>query len=115
LLPCTKKVWIYDLRTGKSFTLRTRQMQKPHLTDFIDCFKADNRQERTSSEFFRSFTYEDILKRDKCNLDISWPIYTKKKGADAKSKSSNTLIDEIIGHLNSARLHFEAVKQELHK
>src|SRR5438552_1880127 len=31
-----------------------------------------NRHERKESERFKSFSYEDLLKRDKLNLDIFW-------------------------------------------
>lgn len=110
--PRTNRVWIYDFRTGKSFTLRTRQMQKPHLADFIDCFQAENQQLRTESEFFRSFSYEEIAKRDKFNLDISWPI-SKSGNSAPKLGDTNSLIDEIIGHLDSAKAFFESVKREL--
>jgi hypothetical protein len=46
-------LWIYDLRTNKRYNPK-------------------NRHERKESERFKSFTYEDLLKRDKLNLDIFW-------------------------------------------
>jgi hypothetical protein len=32
--------------------------------DFVSCYNAKNRHERKESERFKSFTYEDLLKRD---------------------------------------------------
>ena len=32
----------------------------------------DNRHERKETERFKSFPYEDLLKRDKVSLDIFW-------------------------------------------
>jgi type I restriction enzyme M protein len=32
-----------------------------------------NRHERKETERFKWFSYEDLLKRDKVNLDIFWP------------------------------------------
>ena len=35
--PSTKKVWVYDLRTGKSFSQKENPMKYSDLTDFIKC------------------------------------------------------------------------------
>jgi type I restriction enzyme M protein len=39
------------------------------LEDFVT-YNAKNRHERKERKRFKSFTYEDLLKRDKLNLDI---------------------------------------------
>jgi len=39
---------------------------------FVQCFHAENRHERKESERFKCFAYDDLLKRDKVNLDIFW-------------------------------------------
>ena len=41
------------------------------LKDFIKCYNAQNRFERQESERFKVFTYDDIMKRDKVNPQIS--------------------------------------------
>lgn len=63
----TKKVWFYDYRTGIKHTLATRQMQREHLDDFVECY--NNRQE---TERFKCYDIADILQRDKTSLDITW-------------------------------------------
>ena len=35
-------------------------------------FYAENRHERTESKRFKGFAYDDLLKRDKVNLEIFW-------------------------------------------
>jgi len=70
--PWTKKLWIYDLRTNKHFTLKTMQMKYDDLQDFITCYNPKNRHERKESERFKSFTYDEIMQRDKVSLDIFW-------------------------------------------
>jgi len=49
------------------------------LEEFVACYDPNNsdksragRHERKESERFKSFTYEDLTKRDKRNLDIFW-------------------------------------------
>src|SRR5207237_8963329 len=45
--PWTKKVWVYDLRTNKHFTLKTNRMARTDLDDFVACYKPGARQKRT--------------------------------------------------------------------
>lgn len=68
----TKGVWIYDLRTNMHFTLKTRQLKLTDLQDFIECYRPDNRHDRTENERFRYFTHEALVARDKASLDIFW-------------------------------------------
>jgi len=82
----TSKIWIYDLRTNMHFTLKESPLKYEDLQDFIKCYNPENRHERkeTYSESnldgrWRCFSYEEILKRDKTNLDIFW---IKDEGLD---------------------------------
>ena len=68
----TKTVWIYDLRTNIHFTLKTNQMKFDDLKDFIECYNPQNRFKRKETERFKKFTYDEIIARDKTNLDIFW-------------------------------------------
>ncbi len=77
--PWTQKLWIYDLRTNTHFTLKTNPLQRADLDEFVTCFHAANRHDRTptwSEEQpqgrWRVFSSEELLQRDKCNLDIFW-------------------------------------------
>jgi hypothetical protein len=70
--PWTTKLWIYDLRTNKHFTLKENPLKRSDLDDFVACYNPNNRHDRKESERFKSFTYEELIKRDKLNLDIFW-------------------------------------------
>ena len=70
--PWTEKVWIYDLRTNKHFTLKTNPLRLEDLQDFIACYNPTNRLERKETERFKAFTYDQLMQRDKVNLDIFW-------------------------------------------
>src|SRR5438034_3716467 len=70
--PWTEKLWIYDLRTNKHFTLKENPLKRSDLDDFVTCYNPKNRHERKESDRFKSFTYEELTKRDKLNLDIFW-------------------------------------------
>lgn len=68
----TNDVWVYDFRTNINLTLVTNSLNDEHLKDFVECYKADNISKRTESERFKKFGYDEIIKRDKTNLDITW-------------------------------------------
>jgi type I restriction enzyme M protein len=68
----TSKIWIYDLRTNKHFTLKESNMKNEDLEDFVKCYNPENRHQRKETARFKVFSYEEILKRDKTNLDIFW-------------------------------------------
>ena len=80
----TSEVWVYDYRTNIHHTLKKKTMQLSDLQPFIDCYNPGNRHGRkeTWSEKktkttgpdgrWRKFSYDEILARDKTNLDIFW-------------------------------------------
>ena len=77
--PWTREVWIYDYRTNVQHTLKKKPMQFEDLHDFIQCYNPTNRNDRqeTWSEEnpegrWRKYSYEEIIARDKTNLDIFW-------------------------------------------
>lgn len=110
----TKGVWFYDLRTNKHFTLKTRPLSPADLQDFIDCYNPENRHERTESERFRYFTYQEIIARDKASLDIFW---LKDSSLDNMEDlpPPDVLQQEIIEHLEAALLAFREVALSLPK
>jgi hypothetical protein len=59
-----EKLWIY-LRTNQHFTLKEKTLKRSDLDEFVGCFYPENRHERTESERFRCFPYDELLKRDK--------------------------------------------------
>lgn len=68
----TKNVWFYDLRTNTHFTLKTNPLSERDLVGFVKCYCVRDRSRRKESERFKRYSYEEILKRDKTNLDIFW-------------------------------------------
>src|SRR5581483_7520470 len=77
--PLTKKLWIYDLRTNQHFTLKTNPLKRGDLDEFVACYRPGEQKARkaTWSEKqpegrWRAYTYEELVRRDKCSLDIFW-------------------------------------------
>jgi type I restriction enzyme M protein len=97
----TKKLWIYDLRTNKHFTLKENNLKFEDMTDFIKCYNADNISERNESERFKSFDYNTLLKRDKTSLDILW-IKNESLEDLENLPEPQVIVDEITKNLESA-------------
>ncbi len=71
-----------------------------------------NRHNRVETERFRAFTYEDLVKRDKVNLDIFW------LKDDALEESANLPAPEIIAQeisddLETALENFATIAEDL--
>lgn len=77
--PWTRKLWVYDFRTNQHFTLKTNPLKRADLDDFVTRYKPGelNKRKATWSENspegrWRAFTYEELIERDKCSLDLFW-------------------------------------------
>lgn len=70
--PWTKDLWIYDLRTNQHFTLKTNPLASKNLDDFKAVYQAGKVAKRKETDCFKKFSYEEIVDRDKANLDILW-------------------------------------------
>ncbi len=111
----TEKLWVYDLRTNMHFTLKTNPLKRADLDEFVDCFNADNRHKRkpTFSEAnpegrWRCYTYDELAKRDKLNLDIFW--LKDKSLEDAESlPEPDVLAQEIADDLQTALEQFATI------
>jgi type I restriction enzyme M protein len=101
----TKGIWIYDLRTNKHFTLKTRQLGYEDMKDFIVCYNSDNRHERQATERFKHYSYDELIARDKASLDIFW---LKDESLDSLEDLPlpDVLAQEIIDHLEAALSFF---------
>ena len=108
----TRGVWIFDLRTNKHFTLKTRPLKREDLRDFVTAYCPENRHQRQESERFRYFDYETLVARDKASLDIFW---LKDDSLDDLENlpPPDVLQQEIIEHLEAALAAFREVAAAL--
>jgi type I restriction enzyme M protein len=108
----TDKLWIYDLRTNVHFTLKTQQMQYEDLEDFVSCYNPANRHKRKESERFKAFTYDELVQRDKANLDIFW-LKDESLEDSENLPAPEVLAEEIVQNLEAALEQFAAIQEEL--
>lgn len=110
----TNDVWFYDLRTNMNLSLVTNSLNDNHLADFIKCYNADNIMARTESERFKKFSYDEIIKRDKVSLDITW-LKDESLESLENLPEPEILADEIVDNLETALDSFKNVLTELQK
>ena len=108
----TKKLWIYDLRTNMHFTLKENTLKRRDLDDFVACYSRRNRNDRKESERFKSFTYDELTKRDKLNLDIFW-LKDEALEESANLPAPDVIAADIVADLEAALEQFAAIADDL--
>jgi len=119
--PWTRKVWYYDLRTNKHFTLKQGRMTRRDLDEFVECYKPGDRHNRaaTWSEEapegrWRSYSHEEIVARDKASLDIFW-LRDESLEDSANLPDPHILASEIAEDLESALDQIRDILGDLEK
>jgi len=111
--PWTQRLWVYDLRTNQHFTLKQNQLRRKDLDDFVACYAPGKpRSERVESERFTSFAYDEVIARDKANLDITWLRDESLEDPD-NLPAPEVIAREIVEDLTAALVEFEAVATAL--
>lgn len=112
--PWTKALWVYDFRTNIHFTLKTNPLKRGDLDDFIQCYQPGKPGARQETERFRRFAYDDLVARDKVNLDIFWLKDDSLEDVDSLP-APDLIAAEIVENLEAALEQFRSVAEELEK
>ncbi len=110
--PTSKALWIYDFRTNRHFTLRKNTLKAADLDDFSASYAAGDRTKRKETECFKRFAVDDLLKRDKLNLDILWLKDDSLDDIDSLPPPDE-IAAEIVENLQAALEQFAAVAEAL--
>ena len=109
----TKNLWVYDLRTNQRFTLRERPLKRADLDDFVASYGSKyGRGKRTDSERFRHYSYDELVKRDKLNLDLFWLKDASATDPDTLPPPAEIAV-EIVDSLELALEKFRLVARKL--
>jgi type I restriction enzyme M protein len=110
--PWTRTLWVYDLRTNMHFTLKQNPLRFEDLGDFMDCYQPADRADRSESERFRPFSYDDLLQRDKVSLDITW-LRDESLEDSENLPPPDVLAQEIAEDLEAAVSEFAQIAESL--
>jgi len=110
-----------DLRPAHQHELHPEdnQLNRADLDDFVVCYNPENRHDRqpTWSEEnldgrWRVFNYDELMARDKVNLDIFW-LRDETLEDSANLPDPDVLAREIVEELKAALAQFSGIVEEL--
>ena len=117
--PWTKKLWIYDLRTNKHFTLKTNPLKRADLDEFVQLYHPANRHTRKPTwgaeqpeGRWRVYGYEELIARDKASLDIFWLKDDSLADSD-NLPPPEVIAQEIVEDLEAALEQFRLIAGDL--
>jgi hypothetical protein len=111
--PWTSTLWVYDFRTGQHFMLKQNRLTHEHLDDFVKCYRpGEPRDTRIETEHFKPYSYDDLIARDKGNLDITWLKDPSLEDADSLLPP-DVIAREIIEDLTAALAEFTTIAEAL--
>ncbi len=127
--PWTKKLWIYDLRTNKHFTLKTDPLKREDLDEFVKCYNGDhdrpdkraggnrhNRKPTWSDKKpdgrWRAYACDELIARDKASLDIFW-LKDDSLEDSANLPNPDVIAQEIVDDLEAALEQFKLIANDL--
>ena len=126
--PWTKKLWIYDLRTNKHFTLKTNPLKREDLAEFVQLYSSANRHTRkptwaaeadpaagaSPDGRWRVYDYDELIARDKASLDIFWLKDDSLADSD-NLPPPDVIAQEIVEDLEAALEQFRLIAADLGK
>ena len=80
----------------------------------MTCYNPKNRHERKESERFKGFAYDELVKRDKVNLDIFW-LKDDSLEESANLPAPEIIAQEITDDLETALEQFATIAEDLKK
>jgi type I restriction enzyme M protein len=128
--PWTTKLWVYDLRRNKHFTLKQNPMTRADLDEFVGLYlPGAPRAKRVAtweagadggkgapvpgtSGRWRAYHYAELVARDKCSLDLFW-LRDESLEDSANLPPPDVIAEEIADDLRSALEQIEGVLADL--
>ncbi len=122
----TESVWIYDYRTNIHKTLKTNKLVRSDFDEFVELYRPGNIKARVSTWAeiqneetaagpngrWREYSYNEIISRDKANLDITW---LKDETLEDKEnlQPPAVIASEIVELLTAALEEFKSIEEAL--
>lgn len=101
-----ESLWVYDLRTGKRFTLMGNRFGYDDVSEFVELYRADDRSTRQATWSndqrdgrWRSYDIQSLLEDPEVSMDLTW----MRSMDDAfRHESSKSVITAIVSDLENA-------------
>jgi type I restriction enzyme M protein len=99
---------------NQHFTLKQNPLRREHLDDFVAAYRPDAHHEREEGERFKRFTHDELLARDKVNLDITWLRDESLEDVD-NLPPPDVIAQEIVEDLEAALGEFAQIAETLRR
>ncbi|HEX8381819.1 MAG TPA: class I SAM-dependent DNA methyltransferase [Sphingomonas sp.] len=103
------RLWTYDMRTGRRFSLRGDPLTDDALADFVRSYGGRRRSGRVEGEHFGTHSVAEALASDRCSLDLGLVNSTEQVEHDVPA----AIAAEIIERLEAAADAIRAIEQQL--
>ncbi len=112
----TEEIWYYDYRTNINRTLKQKPLRFEDLEEFVSLYHSSNRTETWNESNpngrWRKFSVEEIISREKINLDIFW--LKDENYIDLNNlPEPDEIIDRIYQDLESVLRSVQTIKDSL--
>jgi type I restriction enzyme M protein len=102
------------------FTQKTNPLRREDLDEFVECYRAGKRHmrqptwdaEKNPDGRWRAFEYDELVKRDKVNLDIFWLKDNSLEDSE-DLPAPDVLAQEIADDLQAALEQFQAIAEKV--
>jgi type I restriction enzyme M protein len=112
----TKEIWYYDYRTNINRTLKKKPLKFEDLEEFVSLYHAAIRKETWNENNpdgrWRKFFVEDIISREKANLDIFWLKDENYIDLD-NLPEPEVILEKICQDLESVLSNIKQIKESL--
>jgi type I restriction enzyme M protein len=109
--PATRQLWVYDFRSGQHFTMKQNPLRREDLDDFVKCYRpGEPHENRLESDRFKAYSYDELIARDKVNLDLTFLCEAADIGQLAEP---DAIAQEIVDELEAALAEFSVLAESL--
>jgi type I restriction enzyme M protein len=74
--PISDRIWAYDLRSDRRFSLKANPLQREDLQEFVALYRSGFTSKNDTlgegGDRFRAFNAKAILETSECRLDLTW-------------------------------------------
>jgi type I restriction enzyme M protein len=109
--PSTRQLWVYDFRTGQHFTMKQTPLRRERLDDFVKCYRpGEPHENRLESTRFRAYGYDEVVGRDKVNLDLT---FLRDVADTGEHIEADVIAQEIVDELEIVLAEFSVLAESL--
>jgi type I restriction enzyme M protein len=109
-----RKIWTYDLRSHKSFSLKTNPLGANDLQEFVELATSIGRNsEKKARQRWKSFDIRLLQESEGARMDFAWPV--KVSGPHLKRESALDLGLAIEANLKEALSEIRATVRQLNR